>query len=160
VIPRTHLMCRNVRPGPLFPNAFESIHGIVKEFLIDVPLKAGEAIIFNHSLLHASPPNLSEENRVALSVGFTHNDSPLIHHYLNSSPQLGESAIVEVMEINDLFFETYIRGQKPCSTRTIFFEEQFFMKVDKLTFFYKMGIARVLYNRLSNARPFPCRKSS
>jgi hypothetical protein len=38
----------------------------MKSYAKDIPLKAGQAVIFNHKLLHASTPNYSSKDRLAV----------------------------------------------------------------------------------------------
>lgn len=80
VIPGSHKLNGQLR-CPSLPVAFEGIRQELRSYLIDVPLKAGEAILFNHSLMHASPANRTSEPRVAVTYGFTHADAQLDMYY-------------------------------------------------------------------------------
>lgn len=46
------------------------------------PMKAGEALIFDNRTIHASPPNTTDQPRLAAGIGVTHKDAELFHHYL------------------------------------------------------------------------------
>ena len=78
VIEGSHLFSDALR-GPSLPVAFEGQD--LSCFLKTIPLKKGEAIIFNHALIHASHSNLSEQERVAVTFGLTHKDATLLMFY-------------------------------------------------------------------------------
>jgi len=53
----------------------------VKEKLVPVPAKRGDAVIFAHSVFHGSLPNFSNEIRPAASVSILSKDASIIHYY-------------------------------------------------------------------------------
>ncbi len=61
-----------------FENLRQEIH---KHFLTDIPLKKGDAIIFDHRLIHASPMNKSNEIRLAAVMALIPAEAELIHYY-------------------------------------------------------------------------------
>lgn len=69
-----------------------------------IEMKAGEALIFDNRLIHASPPNLSNSPRIAVGVGLCHADAKLLHYYQkpNSEPEQ-----LEKYEVNEDFFYFY-----------------------------------------------------
>jgi len=68
------------------------------------PMRAGQALVFNNSLIHASPPNTSGAPRVAAAVGITHRDADIRHHYLVPGSEPPE---IEVYEADRDFFVRY-----------------------------------------------------
>jgi hypothetical protein len=87
---------------PLGPHMFS-----IFPYLEIVPLKAGQSIMFDNRTLHASPPNTTEETRLAVGIGITHKDAQLCHHYLlpgTPEPQ------VESYRIEREFFLQYNNG--------------------------------------------------
>jgi ectoine hydroxylase-related dioxygenase (phytanoyl-CoA dioxygenase family) len=97
VIEGSHLLSKALR-GPSLSISFEDIDLV--PFLKTIPLKAGEAIIFNHSLLHASHSNLSNEERVAVTFGLTHKEAQLLMYY-------SKKDTVEKWEMPDNMFIEY-----------------------------------------------------
>jgi len=69
-----------------------------------VEMKAGETLIFNNKLIHASPPNLSDQSRIAVGIGVTQEEAQLRHYYHvpNSEP-----AQLEVYEVEKEFYTWY-----------------------------------------------------
>ncbi|MBL0078864.1 MAG: phytanoyl-CoA dioxygenase family protein, partial [Bacteroidetes bacterium] len=57
--------------APSLPVAYEEERAKFESHLITLPLKSGEAFVFNQKLMHASWPNKSMENRLALTIGFS-----------------------------------------------------------------------------------------
>jgi ectoine hydroxylase-related dioxygenase (phytanoyl-CoA dioxygenase family) len=68
--------------GVNVPVPFENIRQYMHDYcLTDVPLKRGDAIVFDHRLIHASPPNFSNQTRVAAVLAMKPSDASLIHYY-------------------------------------------------------------------------------
>lgn len=83
VIPGSHRMNNYVR-GRFFDAPFKDIRETyIKEKLVTISMKAGEAIFFHSRLIHASLPNLSNETRVAASVVVVPQGTPIVHDVLD-----------------------------------------------------------------------------
>lgn len=67
-----------------------------------IEMKAGEALIFNNKLIHASPPNTSDKARIGVGIGITQANAQLLHYY-----EVPNSNIIEVYKVNEGFFEKY-----------------------------------------------------
>jgi thymidine kinase len=52
-------------------------------FVDVIEMKAGESLIFDNRLIHASPPNLSNQARIAVGIGITQQEAQLKHFYQN-----------------------------------------------------------------------------
>jgi len=63
-----------VQAMPLF---FEGNEAFLKAYCTPVPLKKGQAVFFYHSVIHYSPANVSDKERVAVSVGVNSEDADL-----------------------------------------------------------------------------------
>jgi len=77
---RSHLYCGYPR-GMNIPVPFEHIRFDYYKYLTDVPLKKGDAIIFDHRVIHASPENLSTDLRLAAVLALIPEEAELIHYY-------------------------------------------------------------------------------
>lgn len=91
----------NVLRSPTLPGVFQKISNEIYTQMESLPVKAGEAIVINHALLHASPPNLSGSDRVVATFGLVPSQAQLYFYHRN------EKALVEKYEIADDFFLTY-----------------------------------------------------
>jgi ectoine hydroxylase-related dioxygenase (phytanoyl-CoA dioxygenase family) len=84
VIPGSHRFSEALR-SPSLEVSFTGIYHRLQSFLKLLPMKAGEAFIFNHALMHASPPNLSGEPRIAVAFGFVPQDASLCMYYATNN---------------------------------------------------------------------------
>ena len=88
--------------GMNMPIPFENIRGqIQKNHLTEVPLKKGDAIIFDHRLIHASPANKSNNIRLAAVLALIPEEAQLIHCY----KQLERDNEIEILELRDADFK-------------------------------------------------------
>ena len=86
------------------------ISKIKQNYLTPVPLKAGQAAIFDKRLFHGSYPNKSETSRVSASCfNLIPESAPLYCCYMEST----DAGLVEVYQVPDDFYNNYILGDKP-----------------------------------------------
>jgi hypothetical protein len=65
-------------------------------------MKAGDAIIYDHRLMHRTPPNNSDEKRIAVSLNIIPEEAKAIHYYQHENDNR-----VELLEIEPDFFVKY-----------------------------------------------------
>jgi ectoine hydroxylase-related dioxygenase (phytanoyl-CoA dioxygenase family) len=108
VVPGSHRFS-NILRSPFFKNSLNEIEETLRSDLKNMPLKAGEAIIFSQALMHASPPNFSPTKRLAITYGFIPKEAQLIF-YCKS-----EEGLREKFEVSPNFFKEYNTkiGEKP-----------------------------------------------
>lgn len=100
VAPYSHIYASQPR-GMNIPIPFDSINQeIYNNFLIDVPLSKGSAIIFDHRLIHASPSNESNAIRLAAVLAMIPQEADLIHYY----KELDIDNEVELLQLNEVDF--------------------------------------------------------
>jgi ectoine hydroxylase-related dioxygenase (phytanoyl-CoA dioxygenase family) len=84
LIKGSHRLYDHVRPSPspqYMPPFRDQLQSLFP-YLNVVPLRAGQAVVFDNRTLHASPPNFGERTRVAFGIGVTQREAPLRHYYL------------------------------------------------------------------------------
>lgn len=94
------------------------------EHLTFVPVKAGDALIFNNKLIHAALPNSGDFIRIAAGIGITPKTSDLFHYFLN--PQ-NQSELLKLKASEEFFInynsqellECFDRGQIPNYTSIV-----------------------------------------
>ncbi len=102
VIPGTHRIFRNVLRSPSIPWFFKSYKDVLlREYLQVVPVKAGEALIFDDSLIHYSKPNRGDYDRTVIQVIAIPQGAQAKHYYRKKS--LLRSAFYE-LDVNAEFF--------------------------------------------------------
>jgi ectoine hydroxylase-related dioxygenase (phytanoyl-CoA dioxygenase family) len=97
VISGSHNIFRTQR-GPNLPKALTEYNDTLKKYARWVPLKKGQAIIFDHKLIHYSPPNSTRQARVAVQSVLTPRETPKVHYVFDSG-----TAKVKAYKINKEF---------------------------------------------------------
>lgn len=101
----SHKFFDQVRPSPS-----PQVHTLLQNHLFTVfpymkiiDMKAGQALIFDNRTFHASPPNVTEETRLAVGIGITQAESQLCHYSLdpNNRNQLLK------FKVDETFFREY-----------------------------------------------------
>ena len=111
VVPGSHRWVQNPRGTPIdtFPFPFEGLREPLRERdSIPIAVRAGEAIIADHRLVHGSQPNLSEDVRVVAACGAAPAEAQLRHLYFV------EDGVADVYAADDPdFFNELVPGQRP-----------------------------------------------
>jgi len=97
VIPRSHLWLKNYRSVNT-PNAFYKVFDAIWKMLQPLHMKAGEALIYDHRLIHASGENQTAEIRLAAVYGIIPLGAKMYYYH-----KLDDHT-VEVFESNPEFF--------------------------------------------------------
>ncbi|MDX2000844.1 MAG: phytanoyl-CoA dioxygenase family protein [Chitinophagales bacterium] len=94
---------KRASPSPGFKSPFQAHSFELFPYMELVPMKPGEALIFDNRTIHASPPNRSDKPRVAAGIGLTQKEAQLYHYYVvpGSDPQMLEAYKIEP----EFFFE-------------------------------------------------------
>lgn len=108
VIDGSHRFSSALR-SPSLEDPFKNIQAELRKDLKLLPMKAGEAFIFSQALLHASPPNISNEPRIAVTYGLIDAAAQLLFYHKN------EEGKVEQYFVEENFFQRYNTqiGQRP-----------------------------------------------
>lgn len=101
LIPQSHKLFFTYRNATI-PNIYDKHYDLIKKYMQPIYLKAGEAIIFDNSILHFSPINKSEKIRIATNIFVTHKDAMITICYHDK-----EKNKIELFEQEDTFFTAY-----------------------------------------------------
>lgn len=80
VLPGSHAKSAFIR-GINIPNKFEDIFPLVWDNMKILRMKAGEALIYDHRLIHASRPNNHPDPRIAVVYGIAPKQAPIRYYY-------------------------------------------------------------------------------
>lgn len=100
VIDGSHRFSTALR-SPTLEDPFKNIQTQLCKDLKLIPMKAGEAIVFSQALLHASPANLSNESRIAVTYGLIDASAQLMFYHQT------EAGKVEQYFVEEDFFQRY-----------------------------------------------------
>lgn len=108
MIPKSHLFKNHDRgPGVHCP-FYENEEYLIQNFGKSLYLKKGQPVVWEHHLLHYSPPNLSEDTRIAVTAIIVPKDIPVYHYFKNE-----EKKLLEQFEIEPDFYFNYKIGKRP-----------------------------------------------
>lgn len=111
VLPKSHRLSTGLR-SPSLQDPLEEIKTIAAPMMQTLEMKAGQAFIFSHALLHASHSNLSGKNRIAVAYGVIHQDTELIYYHKPSATEK-----IQKLSIPKDFFITYPEpGKQPANS--------------------------------------------
>lgn len=107
VLKGSHRVNRNIRgAGYLFPD-YSAYTKELEKAAVSVKLKAGEAIVFYHSVIHGSPPNMGNQSRKAACFSVIPKDAPLCIYF-----QPEEERQLEIHQPSDDFMFRYTELRK------------------------------------------------
>ena len=101
IAPNSHIYAAAPR-GVNVPVPFEAVRDqMLQNALTDVPIRKGDAIIFEHRLIHASPENHSEKLRLAAVLALIPEEAEMIHYY--KSPENDKELEVLKLDAEEFF---------------------------------------------------------
>lgn len=99
-IPKSHYKYFKSLRAQTIPKFYQGNEALMKKLTQSLDVKAGQAVIFHHSIVHFTPPNRSKDLRIAVSCGFNSADAPLKFYYRAS-----DSVVEEYMMPDNFVFE-------------------------------------------------------
>lgn len=90
--------------GSSIPEFFQNVSDEIIDYLEPVIIKAGEAVFFDQSVIHYSPPNYSDKVRIVTNTYFTHKDAEYRTYFYNPDEHPNE---VEVFEQSNTFMTDF-----------------------------------------------------
>ncbi len=103
ILPKSHRLFPTYR-GSSIPEFFDGVMAELIDFLEPVIIRAGQAVIFDQSIIHYSPPNYSEDIRIVTNTYFTHRDTEYRTYYWDKNNHVG---CVEAFAQDDSFMTDY-----------------------------------------------------
>jgi hypothetical protein len=132
VLPKSHRIMPTYR-GSSIPEFFSPVMDDIIDYLHPVIVKAGQAVIFDQSIIHYSPPNFSDNIRIVTNIYFTHTSTEYRTYFWDKEKEENK---VEVFAQADNFmtnFEQFgenIRA-RPTVGHSLGFVEYDFPQIDK-----------------------------
>lgn len=80
ILPKSHEFGFTLR-GPRFPSPFSGAFAETWQLMEPLPMQAGEALVYDHRLVHASPPNQSGQDRLACVFGIIPMGAEMLYFY-------------------------------------------------------------------------------
>ncbi len=134
----------NTYRGPGIPSAFKEVEQHIWQKLEPLPMKAGEALFYDHALLHGSPANTSDRVRIGIVCGVIPKDSAMQIHALQDGNietfQCDESFFLEKNPVSDVHQLKKLQSHSPKAQTLSMddFNRLFFPEPVKHTLFQKL----------------------
>ncbi|MCC7454239.1 MAG: phytanoyl-CoA dioxygenase family protein [Crocinitomix sp.] len=172
VLSGSHTKNKSYR-GPGIPSPFKNIEQKLWKYLTPLPMKAGEALLYDHALLHGSPSNQTANARLGVVIGIVKegvdlqifgNDKGIIKTYrCDENFFLSKNTLTDFVELPvkstisesqkeitlGEFLETYMNSKSDTKNHA----PQEASYTDKRTFFEKYTLKNILAE--ANYRLFP-----
>jgi hypothetical protein len=103
ILPGSHRIFPTYR-GSSIREFFSDVMDDMLDYLHPVLVKAGQAVIFDQSIIHYSPPNFSEEIRIVTNTYFCHKDTEFRTYFWDNTT---EEKFVEGFVQDDNFMLDY-----------------------------------------------------
>lgn len=116
VVPNSHKIPSGWR-GPYIHEPFHRLREKIKtNYSKVISLKAGEALIWDHRLIHFSQPNLSSTPRLVFTLIMVPKDVTIFHCF--GDVKAGEDE-VSIYAVDSEFYLSYTIGERPKDVRLI-----------------------------------------
>ncbi|MBS1618515.1 MAG: phytanoyl-CoA dioxygenase family protein [Bacteroidetes bacterium] len=109
VLPGSHLFFDKYRNNNI-PISYRGSEEMLWENMFIVPMKPGQAFILNHAVLHASPPNMTDKERLVIAYGITSAEAGLAFYYKAATPG---SPVEKYLMPDDFFLRYHNIGERP-----------------------------------------------
>jgi ectoine hydroxylase-related dioxygenase (phytanoyl-CoA dioxygenase family) len=98
---------------PTIPFFYEEYKAEMQASLTQLDVRAGQAIVLNQALIHASPPNMSDRVRLAITTGIKTAGAPMRFHFVPEPGWLETFAMDEdfLLRFDDFYKDIYLRPQ-------------------------------------------------
>lgn len=84
ILPKSHMYFKKTRGSNIPPQySHDEISSIAAKYAITLPMKKGDIIIFDQAVFHASPPNRSLQNRLAIGLLCLPKNIDIFHYHFN-----------------------------------------------------------------------------
>lgn len=132
VLPKSHDWQRGYRHASI-PCAYQEVHDLVWKAMKPLYMKAGEALIYDHSLLHASKANQTGLPRIAVASGIIPEEAEMFFYWNNNG-------VVEQYESSPEFFMSENIFAKPVGLRKLADLAYDFPQVNPERFYQLSGV--------------------
>jgi hypothetical protein len=112
VLPGSHYIKHKSIRAPSLGYYYDNYRDVVLKYMIPMKVKAGTAVIINHSIIHYSSPNLSSNIRKAIITAAKSKEAQTFLYYWNKDIHKLEKYIVKedfALDYNDFFYDNKLK---------------------------------------------------
>jgi ectoine hydroxylase-related dioxygenase (phytanoyl-CoA dioxygenase family) len=107
VVPGSHRFPPGPRGTGDMPWAFREVEAELRAALRSIPVSAGDVIVYDGALIHASPPNRTPVDRPVIGLGLAPREATMVHFHST------DGRWVERYEVEDAFYLDHRLGDRP-----------------------------------------------
>lgn len=105
---------------PSMPNPYLEFAKDISKKMHCIPMKSGEALVFNNSIVHQTPKNISGKTRVAVVIKIIDANAPVATVFYDESALKNKKVSVYVQE-DDFFISEKYKSISPTETSQFLF---------------------------------------
>ncbi len=109
VLPGSHLFFDKYRNNNI-PISYRGSEEMLWDSMFIVPMQPGQAFVLNHAVLHASPPNMTDKERLVIAYGITSADAGLTFYF---KPAEADTPVEKYKMPDDFFLRYHNIGERP-----------------------------------------------
>ncbi|MCB9256482.1 MAG: phytanoyl-CoA dioxygenase family protein [Chitinophagales bacterium] len=106
----SHKLGKMLVVTPNFPTIFRKFQDNLQYFIQDVPLKAGQGVLFDNKTIHSANPNHSNLERIATVSALKSASCDWVYYYMDQ-----ETQVIEKYSIDYEAYLKYPKGERPTS---------------------------------------------
>ena len=107
---------KTLRVSPTCPSAYDEVRSMMPDYVTEVPVKKGEAILINHAVVHGATANLAKTPRVAAVMAIKSKGAQWMFHYLERG---GAWDKIEQYAVTKHSFTNMEKGQRPPDSKLL-----------------------------------------
>lgn len=116
VVPGSHKRFGEIR-GPMIPWELEGIKDeIIRDYLVPMNTKAGNAVVLDDSIVHYSAINRTNALRLTIQLILIPDGFPSIHYHMNPAVSMED---VNVLEVDHDFYMEFNPWKQPAGAKKI-----------------------------------------
>lgn len=143
VVPGTHRLNRSLRVAPACPVYYSDFVDKLDAYSISIPLKLGQAVILDHSILHGSTSNTTQTERIAIVAAIKSDQStPWLYYYKGKN----SSNTIEKFRLDTESFSRTSKNYKPPES---YFVESFEYEFEKIRYYDFLKFMKKEFNNVS-----------
>jgi ectoine hydroxylase-related dioxygenase (phytanoyl-CoA dioxygenase family) len=111
ILPKSHSFIENIR-GLNIASSYEQVENEVWKYLLPLNVKAGDAVVYDHRLLHASGINKTNQTRLTVVYGIVPEKAEMLYYF-------GNKGKIEVYQCTPEFYFSQEINQGPIGLEQI-----------------------------------------
>ena len=105
--------------GSNTPDTLQNQSDFTPDKLTYVPMKAGQALVYDHRCIHVSPANKSGKTRPVMTIGIVPQNTPIFHYYYDKN-----GALLQKYKVDESFLYNQFLNPSKKPQNALLIDEQ------------------------------------